>query len=92
MFSRTLAAAAMFTAVALPAAAQELALKRVMLSSGGIGYFGMEVIDLQLGTGNDTLLIETTHEGLTLIDSGDGNDTISISSSSTCVSTRWTTC
>ena len=42
MFSRTLAAAAMFTAVALPAAAQELALKRVMLSSGGIGYFEHE--------------------------------------------------
>lgn len=42
MFSRTLAAAALFSAVALPAAAQELALKRVMLSSGGIGYFEHE--------------------------------------------------
>ncbi len=42
MLSRSLAAAALFTAVALPAAAQELALKRVMLSSGGIGYFEHE--------------------------------------------------
>ncbi|MDF3075964.1 MAG: hypothetical protein K0S54_3631, partial [Alphaproteobacteria bacterium] len=42
MLSRSLAAAALFTAVALPAAAQELSLKRVMLSSGGIGYFEHE--------------------------------------------------
>ena len=42
MLSRSLVAAALFTAVALPAAAQELSLKRVMLSSGGIGYFEHE--------------------------------------------------
>lgn len=42
MFSRSLAVAALFTAVALPVAAQELTLKRVMLSSGGIGYFEHE--------------------------------------------------
>lgn len=42
MLARSFAAAALFTAVALPAAAQELALKRVMLSSGGIGYFEHE--------------------------------------------------
>ena len=42
MLSRTLAAAALFSAVALPAVGQELALKRVMLSSGGIGYFEHE--------------------------------------------------
>jgi len=42
MFSRSLAAAALFSAVALPVAAQELTLKRVMLSSGGIGYFEHE--------------------------------------------------
>jgi len=42
MLSRSLAAAALFTAVALPVAAQDLSLKRVMLSSGGIGYFEHE--------------------------------------------------
>lgn len=42
MLSRSLAVAALFTAVALPAAAQDLSLKRVMLSSGGIGYFEHE--------------------------------------------------
>lgn len=42
MLSRSLAAAALFSAVAFPAAAQELSLKRVMLSSGGIGYFEHE--------------------------------------------------
>ena len=42
MLSRSLVAAALLTAVALPAVAQELSLKRVMLSSGGIGYFEHE--------------------------------------------------
>jgi hypothetical protein len=42
MICRSLAAAALFAAVALPAVAQELSLKRVMLSSGGIGYFEHE--------------------------------------------------
>ncbi|MGE0153578.1 MAG: DUF4139 domain-containing protein [Reyranellaceae bacterium] len=42
MLCRSLVAAALLTAAAWPAAAQELTLKRVMLSSGGIGYFEHE--------------------------------------------------
>ena len=42
MFVRSLVVAAVMSAAWLPAAAQEMALKRVMLSSGGIGYFEHE--------------------------------------------------
>jgi hypothetical protein len=42
MHIRTLAVAAMFATLAFPALGQELTLKRVMLSSGGVGYFEYE--------------------------------------------------
>ncbi|MCH2612374.1 MAG: hypothetical protein MK006_15020, partial [Pirellulales bacterium] len=48
--------------------------------AGGIQYTNMEVIDLNLGTGDDDLTVETTHSGLTLIDSNDGNANLTIKS------------
>ena len=73
MFSRTITAAALFSAVALPAAAQELALKRVMLSSGGIGYFGLsfaeenadslKLMQVDGGDGCVTPTVETVQDG-----------------------------
>jgi Ca2+-binding RTX toxin-like protein len=40
----------------------------------------MEEFNLTLGTGNDTLTIESTHSGRTTINSGTGSDTINVKS------------
>ncbi|MGY8734184.1 MAG: hypothetical protein ACKVK0_18785, partial [Pirellulales bacterium] len=38
--------------------------------SGGITYDNLEVVDLNLGTGADELLVESTHAGVTHVDAG----------------------
>ncbi|MBT3889119.1 MAG: hypothetical protein HOF72_00710, partial [Planctomycetaceae bacterium] len=40
--------------------------------SGGITYDNIESLNVNLGTGTDTLLIESTHAGVTNIDAGQG--------------------
>ncbi|MCS5571636.1 MAG: hypothetical protein NZ789_01760, partial [Pseudomonadales bacterium] len=40
--------------------------------SGGITYDNMETVNLNLGTGTDTLWVESTHAGVTHIDAGQG--------------------
>ena len=45
---------------------------------GGITYHNMEQFNLTLGSGNDTLTIESTHAGTTSIKAGAGTDTINV--------------
>jgi hypothetical protein len=45
---------------------------------GGITYTGLEVVNIELGTGNDTFLVETTHTGATYIDGSKGTDTVNV--------------
>src|SRR5262249_1674025 len=45
---------------------------------GGISYNDLEVVNLALGRGNDFITIESTHTGLTLIDTGAGNDYVDV--------------
>ncbi|MDI1313706.1 FlgD immunoglobulin-like domain containing protein, partial [Prosthecobacter sp.] len=45
---------------------------------GGISYSNLEVLDISLGFGNDTLTIASTHEGTTIIRTGAGNDLINV--------------
>jgi Ca2+-binding RTX toxin-like protein len=46
---------------------------------GGIEYHGVEALNLELGTGNDTLTIESTNEGTrTTVDASEGDDTIRV--------------
>ncbi|MGY8732466.1 MAG: beta strand repeat-containing protein [Pirellulales bacterium] len=40
--------------------------------SGGITYNNLETVNVSLGTGSDTLSIESTHSGVTNIDAGQG--------------------
>ena len=47
---------------------------------GGISYSAFEVMNIELGSGNDTLTVESTHEGTTDISLGDGNDTLNLQS------------
>jgi Ca2+-binding RTX toxin-like protein/phage tail sheath gpL-like len=46
--------------------------------NGGITYYNLEAVNLELGYGNDNLLVTTTHGGSTTISSSDGNDIIDI--------------
>ena len=45
---------------------------------GGIQYTDFEALNIELGYGNDTLAVESTHKGTTSIAGGGGNDTISV--------------
>src|SRR5439155_44268 len=45
---------------------------------GRISYNDLEVLNIQLGSGNDLLTVESTHTGLTTIDTGRGNDTVDV--------------
>ncbi|HOG08368.1 MAG TPA: hypothetical protein PK983_09750, partial [Syntrophales bacterium] len=45
---------------------------------GGIQYANLEALKLELGYGNDTLTVESTHRGATEISGGDGADAITI--------------
>ncbi|HEY3484581.1 MAG TPA: hypothetical protein VGK49_04310, partial [Ilumatobacteraceae bacterium] len=42
----------------------------------GITYVGLEELDIRLGHGSDTMTIDSTHAGLTRIDTGSGDDTV----------------
>jgi Ca2+-binding RTX toxin-like protein len=46
--------------------------------AGGITYFDLEVLNLQLGTGNDHFIVESTHEGATNIFAGAGDDHVEV--------------
>ncbi|MDA1232620.1 MAG: hypothetical protein O2856_17760, partial [Planctomycetota bacterium] len=46
--------------------------------AGGISYLNLEVLKIALGVGNDRLTIESTHAGTTTVDSGAGNDVITV--------------
>jgi len=45
---------------------------------GGIRYYNLENLNLELGQGNDVLEIESTHLGNTMITSADGEDRIDV--------------
>jgi Ca2+-binding RTX toxin-like protein len=45
---------------------------------GGITYFGLEAVNIHLGSGNQNVTVESTHSGETSIISGTGNDTIRV--------------
>ena len=45
---------------------------------GGITYGNVEALNIQLGTGNDTLTIESTHAGTTTVHGDRGNDTFHV--------------
>ncbi|MCP4449989.1 MAG: hypothetical protein GY809_00890, partial [Planctomycetes bacterium] len=45
---------------------------------GGIVYYGLEVLNIDLGTGNDTFTIESTHHGVTNLRSGRGDDQVTV--------------
>jgi hypothetical protein len=47
---------------------------------GGIVYRGLEVLTIELGSGNDIFHVVSTHTGATNIDSGAGNDQIFVQS------------
>ncbi len=47
---------------------------------GGITYTNLEVVNVQLGSGNDRFTVESTHRGLTLISSNDGADIVDVKS------------
>ena len=49
--------------------------RRARTFTGGITYGNVEALNIELGTGNDTLTIESTHAGRTTITSGRGGDT-----------------
>ena len=44
--------------------------------NGGITYSGLEALNLDLGYGHNTLVIESTHEGSTTVNTDDGDDEI----------------
>ena len=46
--------------------------------AGGITYRNVEALNIELGTGNDTITVESTHAGTTLITSGDGTDSFRV--------------
>ena len=50
--------------------------------SGGIGFEAMEEVNLDLGSGNDTLTVESTPTGLVTIGAGAGNDLIMLENAS----------
>ena len=50
--------------------------------SGGIGFEAMEEVNLDLGSGNDTLTVESTPIGLVTIGAGAGNDLIMLENTS----------
>ena len=45
---------------------------------GGISYNDLEVLNIALGRGSDFLTIESTHTGVTLVDTGAGNDYVDV--------------
>ncbi len=46
----------------------------------GVSYLEMEEVILQLGSGRDNLTIQSTHEGRTVVQGNDGDDTINVQS------------
>ncbi|MFC1533492.1 hypothetical protein ACFL7M_09040, partial [Thermodesulfobacteriota bacterium] len=50
------------------------------LIKGGLTYYNLESMNLELGEGDNTFIIESTHTGSTWIASGEGADTINIES------------
>ena len=46
------------------------------LIRGGIEYRGLEALRIELGTGDDTLTIESTHQGSTVVTTGAGADAV----------------
>ncbi|MBE9030746.1 DUF4347 domain-containing protein [filamentous cyanobacterium LEGE 11480] len=46
--------------------------------SDGIQYSELETVNLDLGTGNDTFTIESTHANVTNLNANDGQDTINV--------------
>ncbi len=58
---------------------QEARILGLGLSSSGMGYFGFEDLDLQLGRGGDQLNITDTHAGTTDVLSLAGDDTMTVS-------------
>ncbi|MCX5670548.1 MAG: hypothetical protein NTU94_04405, partial [Planctomycetota bacterium] len=48
------------------------------LVRGGIGYTGLEAVNIELGSGDDTFTIESTHAGSTTLASADGSDTVNV--------------
>ncbi|HTD65340.1 MAG TPA: hypothetical protein VK846_02265, partial [Candidatus Limnocylindria bacterium] len=46
--------------------------------AGGITYFGLETLNLQLGTGNDHFVIDSTHAGATNVSIGAGDDHVEV--------------
>lgn len=53
-------------------------LRGLGMGAQGIDYFNFNALELDLGSGSDTLLVESTHAGTTLIDGGAGNDTFNV--------------
>ena len=47
---------------------------------GGVTYFDVEELDIELGQGNNRFTIDSTHEGATIITSGAGYDTFNVRS------------
>jgi Ca2+-binding RTX toxin-like protein/phage tail sheath gpL-like len=45
---------------------------------GGITYRNLEVLNIELGSGNDSVVIESTHTGVTNLDTGDGTDNVTV--------------
>ncbi|HXG49762.1 MAG TPA: hypothetical protein VNO52_19245, partial [Methylomirabilota bacterium] len=48
------------------------------LIGGGITYYNMEALRLELGTGDDWLIIESTHGGSTVVTTGAGADRVNV--------------
>ena len=48
------------------------------LFQGGITYGDLEALEILLGYGNDTFVVDSTHAGTTLIDAGRGEDVIGV--------------
>ena len=48
--------------------------------AGSIGYSRMESLRLDLGSGNDMLSVQSTHAGVSVLNTQDGNDTVDLRS------------
>ncbi|MCH7628087.1 MAG: hypothetical protein IH997_05145, partial [Proteobacteria bacterium] len=49
-----------------------------LIIPGGVTFANLEVINIELGSGNDHFTIESTHEGSTTVNTGAGRDVVNV--------------
>ncbi|WP_375473913.1 DUF4347 domain-containing protein [uncultured Nostoc sp.] len=48
--------------------------------TAGINYSQLEMLDVLMGSGSDTVIVESTHQGISYISTGAGSDTVNVES------------